>query len=91
MLKFWGNSKVIHIYGVSQIVCSMRQIMFIDITFNRSLSILMADPQEFLKLSDEQLTAFIIDFEARLQEYLRNRFLMHLVQKHISSMQNLMT
>ena len=69
----------------------LRQIMFIDITFNRSLSILMADPQEFLKLSDEQLTAFIIDFEARLQEYLRNRFLMHLVQKHISSMQNLMT
>ena len=67
----------------------LRQIMFIDITFNRSLSILMADPQEFLKLSDEQLTAFIIDFEA--QEYLRNRFLMHLVQKHISSMQNLMT
>ena len=51
----------------------------------------MADPQEFLKLSDEQLTAFIIDFEARLREYLRNRFLMHLVQKHISSMQNLMT
>ena len=50
----------------------LRQIMFIDITFNRSLSILMADPQEFLKLSDEQLTAFIIDFEARLQEYLRN-------------------
>ena len=69
----------------------LRQIMFIDITFNRSLSILMADPQEFLKLSDEQLTAFIIDFEARLQVYLRNRFLMHLVQKHISSMQNLMT
>ena len=69
----------------------LRQIMFIDITFNRSLSILMADPQEFLKLSDEQLTAFIIDFEARLQEYLRNRFLMHLVQNHISSMQNLMT
>lgn len=69
----------------------LRQIMFIDITFNRSLSILMADPQEFLKLSDEQLTAFIIDFEARLQEYLQNRFLMHLVQKHISSMQNLMT
>ena len=69
----------------------LRQIMFIDITFNRSLSILMADPQEFLKLSDEQLTAFIIDFEARLQEYLRNRFLMFLVQKHISSMQNLMT
>ncbi|MFR6132808.1 MAG: NAD-dependent epimerase/dehydratase family protein [Fusicatenibacter saccharivorans] len=26
MLKFWGNSKVIHIYGVSQIVCSMRKI-----------------------------------------------------------------
>ena len=46
--------------------------MFIDITFNRSLSILMADPQEFLKLSDEQLTAFTTDFEARLLEYLRN-------------------
>ena len=66
-----------------------------DITFSRSLGILMdalmASLQEIFKLSDEQLTAFIIDFEARLQEYLRNRFLMHLVQKHISSMQNLMT
>ena len=47
-----------------------------DITFNRSLGILMdalmASPQENLKLSDEQLTAFTTDFEARLPEYLRN-------------------
>ena len=41
-----------------------------DITFNRSLGILMAalmaSLQEILKLSDEQLTAFTADFEARL-------------------------
>lgn len=47
-----------------------------DITFSRSLGILMdalmASPQEILKLSDEQLTAFTTDFEARLPEYLRN-------------------
>ena len=47
-----------------------------DITFNRSLGILMdalmASLQEILKLSDEQLTAFTADFEARLPEYLRN-------------------
>ena len=47
-----------------------------DITFNRSLGILMdalmASLQEILKLSDEQLTAFATDFEARLPEYLRN-------------------
>ena len=47
-----------------------------DITFNRSLGILMdaliASLQENLKLSDEQLTAFTTDFEARLPEYLRN-------------------
>ncbi len=28
--------------------------------------------QEILKLSDKQLTAFTVDFEARLPEYLRN-------------------
>jgi len=39
-----------------------------DITFSRSLGILM----DTLKLSDEQLTAFTADFEARLPEYLRN-------------------
>ena len=33
---------------------------------------LMASLQEILKLSDEQLTAFATDFEARLPEYLRN-------------------
>ena len=48
----------------------------VDITFNRSLGILMdalmASLQEILKLSDEQLTAFTADFEARLPEYLRN-------------------
>ena len=47
-----------------------------DITFNRSLGILMdalmASLQEILKLSDEQLTAFTADFEARLPKYLRN-------------------
>ena len=49
-----------------------------DITFNRSLGILMdalmASLQEILKLSDEQLTAFTTDFEARLPEYLRSAF-----------------
>ena len=44
--------------------------------FSRSLGILMdalmASLQEILKLSDEQLTAFTADFEARLPEYLRN-------------------
>ena len=39
-----------------------------DITFSRSLGILMdalmASLQEILKLSDEQLTAFTADFEA---------------------------
>ena len=47
-----------------------------DITFSRSFSILMdalmASLQEILKLSDEQLTAFTADFEARLPKYLRN-------------------
>ena len=47
-----------------------------DITFSRSLDILMdtlmASLQVILKLSDEQLTAFTADFEARLPEYLRN-------------------
>ena len=47
-----------------------------DITFSRSLGILMdalmASLQVILKLSDEQLTAFTADFEARLPEYLRN-------------------
>ena len=31
-----------------------------------------ASLQEILKLSNEQLTAFTADFEARLPEYLRN-------------------
>ena len=47
-----------------------------DITFSRSFSILMdalmASLQEFLKLIDEQLTAFTAYFEARLPKYLRN-------------------
>ena len=47
-----------------------------DITFIRIFRILMyalmASFQEILKLSDEQLTAFTADFEARLPEYLRN-------------------
>ena len=33
---------------------------------------LMASLQQILKLSDEQLTAFTADFEARLPKYLRN-------------------
>ena len=36
------------------------------------MAVLMASLQEILKLSDEQLTAFTADFEARLPEYLRN-------------------
>ena len=47
-----------------------------DITFCRSLGILMdalkASLQEILKLSDEQISAFVADFESRLPEYLRN-------------------
>ena len=47
-----------------------------DITFSRSLGILMdtlmASLQVILKQNDEQLTAFTTDFEARLPEYLRN-------------------
>ena len=47
-----------------------------DITFCRSLSILMdalmASLQKILKLSNEQLTAFTADFESRLPRYLRN-------------------
>ena len=47
-----------------------------DITFSRSLGILMdalmASLQEILKLSDEQLSALIADFESRRPEYLRN-------------------
>ena len=43
-----------------------------DITFSRSLGILMdalmASLQEILKLSDEQLNAFTADFEARLPD-----------------------
>lgn len=46
-----------------------------DITFCRSLSILMdalmVSLQELLKLTDEQIEAFISDFESRLPEYLR--------------------
>ena len=47
-----------------------------DITFSRSLGILMdtlmSSLQVILKQNDEQLTAFTADFEARLPEYLRN-------------------
>ena len=46
-----------------------------DITFSRSLAILMAALmailQEILKLSDEQLATFTADFKARRPEYLR--------------------
>lgn len=47
-----------------------------DITFCRSLSILMeaimASLQEMLKLSDAQLSTFTADFESRLPKYLQN-------------------
>ena len=47
-----------------------------DITFSRSLSILMdafmASLQEIFKLTKEQLATFTADFESRLPEYLRN-------------------
>lgn len=47
-----------------------------DITFVRSLPILMeamlASLQEIFKLSDGQLSEFVIDFESRLPKYLRN-------------------
>ena len=33
---------------------------------------LKASLQESLKLSDEQISAFVADFESRLPEYLRN-------------------
>lgn len=46
-----------------------------DITFCRSLNILMdalmSSLQELLKLTDEQIEAFISDFESRLPKYLR--------------------
>ena len=47
-----------------------------DITFSRSLAILMAalmaSLQEILDFNDEQLTVFTADFESRLPGYLRN-------------------
>ena len=47
-----------------------------DITFSHSMFILMeafiASLQEIIKLSDEQLTALMKDFEVRLPKYLRN-------------------
>lgn len=46
-----------------------------DITFSRSLCILMealvASLQEILKLTDDQISAFVADFESRLPEYLQ--------------------
>ena len=47
-----------------------------DITFSRSLCILMealmASLQENLRLSDDQITAFVADFESRLPQYLQD-------------------
>ena len=43
-----------------------------DSLLNVESDALMASLQEILKLSNEQLTAFTADFEARLPEYLRN-------------------
>ena len=46
-----------------------------DITFSRSFYILMealvASLQEILKLTDDQISAFVADFESRLPEYLQ--------------------
>ncbi len=46
-----------------------------DITFSRSFCILMealvASLQEILKLTDDQISAFVADFESRLPEYLQ--------------------
>ena len=46
-----------------------------DITFSRSFYILMealvASLQEILKLTDNQISAFVTDFESRLPEYLQ--------------------
>lgn len=46
-----------------------------DITFSRSFYILMealvASLQEILKLTDDQISAFVSDFESRLPEYLQ--------------------
>ncbi len=46
-----------------------------DITFSRSFYILMeafvASLQEILKLTDDQISAFVTDFESRLPEYLQ--------------------
>lgn len=46
-----------------------------DITFSRSFYILMvalvASLQEILKLTDEQISAFVTDFKSRLPEYLQ--------------------
>lgn len=47
-----------------------------DITFSHSMRIimeaLMASLQELLKLTDEQLSEFVTDFESRLPKYLQN-------------------
>lgn len=46
-----------------------------DITFNHSMQLIMqamiASMQEFLKLTDDQMEAFMIDFSLRLPEYLQ--------------------
>lgn len=46
-----------------------------DITFSRSLCILIetfvASLQEILKLTDDQISEFVADFEPRLPEYLQ--------------------
>lgn len=48
----------------------------VDITFARSMSILMeamlASLQEIFRLSDGQLSAFVAEFESRLPKYLKN-------------------
>ena len=47
-----------------------------DITFIRSITILfeamLTSLQEMLRLSDQQLDSFVMDFETRLPQYLRD-------------------
>ena len=54
-----------------------------DITFCHSMSILMeafiASLQEIIKLSNEQLTTFMENFESRLPKYLRNALQMQAI------------
>lgn len=73
--EMWGK-KYEKSKKISCIVNLLSVYEMADITFSRSLGILMnalmASLQEILKLSNEQLTIFTADFEESLLEYLRN-------------------